>query len=67
MKRSKVSDVAIMLRLRLLLPEDWTKDVARMDKACVPERLHKYPTKPKIVNEERSIESSLSGCALVAC
>ena len=46
------SEVPFMLSLRLLLPESWTSDAARMDKSDVPAALHKYRTEPEIVIEE---------------
>src|SRR3546814_12152636 len=41
-----------MLSLRLFLPESWTSDNARTDKAGVPAPLHEYRMKPEIVIEE---------------
>ena len=45
-------EVPLMLSLRLFLPESWTGDVARMDKAGVPRALQGYRTKPEIALEE---------------
>ena len=41
-----------MLSLRLFLPESWTSDAARMDRAGVPAPLQEYRTKPEIAIEE---------------
>lgn len=56
-----------MLSLRLFLPESWTSDAARMDKAGVPAPLREYRTKPEIAIEEidRIIASGVRfGCVL---
>lgn len=56
-----------MLSLRLFLPESWTSDVARMDKASVPVPLREYRTKPEIAIEEidRVIAAGVRcGCVL---
>lgn len=45
-------EVPLMLSLRLFLPESWTSDVARMDKAGVPVPFQEYRTKPEIAIEE---------------
>lgn len=45
-------EVPLMLGLRLFLPESWTSDTARMDKAGVPAPLQEYRTKPEIAIEE---------------
>lgn len=45
-------EVPLMLSLRLFLPESWTSDPTRMDKACVPIPLQEYRTKPEIAIEE---------------
>lgn len=41
-----------MLGLRLYLPESWTSDTARMERAGVPEDFQAYRTKPDIAIEE---------------
>jgi len=41
-----------MLSLRLFLPESWTSDAPRMDKAGVPAPFREYRTKPEIAIEE---------------
>ena len=38
--------------LRLFLPEIWTSDLARLDRAKVPEARRDYRTKPEIALEE---------------
>ncbi|WP_456304215.1 transposase [Acetobacter ghanensis] len=60
-------EVPLMLSLRLFLPESWTGDVARMDKAGVPRALQDYRTKPEIALEEidRVIAAGVRfGCVL---
>ncbi|WP_193427804.1 IS701 family transposase [Kozakia baliensis] len=60
-------EVPLMLSLRLFLPESWTGDVARMDKAGVPRALQNYRTKPEIALEEidRVIAAGVRfGCVL---
>lgn len=60
-------EVPLMLSLRLFLPESWTSDVARMDKAGVPHALQDYRTKPEIALEEidRVIAAGVRfGCVL---
>jgi SRSO17 transposase len=60
-------EVPLMLSLRLFLPESWTSDTARMDKAGVPAPLQEYRTKPEIAIEEidRIIAAGLRfGCVL---
>jgi SRSO17 transposase len=56
-----------MLGLRLYLPESWTSDTARMEKAGVPEDLQAYRTKPDIAIEgiDRVIAAGVRfGCVL---
>jgi hypothetical protein len=55
-----------MLSLRLFLPDSWTSDTARMDKAGVPASLQEYRTKPEVAIEEID-RSSLPVCALAVC
>lgn len=60
-------EVPLMLSLRLFLPESWTSDAARMDKASVPAPLQEYRTKPEIAIEEidRIIAAGVRfGCVL---
>ena len=60
-------EVPLMLSLRLSLPESWTSDVARMQKAGAPMPLQEYRTKPEIAIEEidRVIAAGLRfGCVL---
>jgi len=45
-------EVPVMLGLRLFLPESWTSDPARMDRAGVPEEQRRPRTKPEIAIEE---------------
>ena len=45
-------EVPVMLGLRLFLPESWTSDVARLERAGVPEELRPYRTKPEIALTE---------------
>jgi SRSO17 transposase len=42
----------VLIMLRLFLPESWTGDAARMNKAGVPEGFQSYRTKPEIAVEE---------------
>lgn len=42
------SEVPVMIGLRLFLPEIWTSDAARMDRAKVPAEARFYRTKPEI-------------------
>jgi SRSO17 transposase len=44
--------VSVMVGLRLLLPENWAGDVARLGRAGVPEELRPYRTKPEIALSE---------------
>jgi len=56
-----------MLSLQLFLPESWTSDAARIDKADVPAPLRAYRTKPEIAIEEidRVIAAGVRfGCVL---
>jgi SRSO17 transposase len=41
-------EVPIMVGLRLFLPEHWTSDAARLDRATVPQDRREYMTKPEI-------------------
>lgn len=62
-----LGEVPLMLSLRLFLPESWTGDVARMDKAGVPRALQGYRMKPEIALEEidRVIAAGVRfGCVL---
>lgn len=45
-------EVPVMVGLRLFLPESWTSDAARLDRAGVPEKLRSYRTKPEIALAE---------------
>jgi SRSO17 transposase len=45
-------EVPVMLSLRLFLPESWTSDPARMDRAGVPDEQRQPKTKPEIAVEE---------------
>ena len=45
-------EVPVMVGLRLFLPESWTSDAARLDRAGVPEDLRPYRTKPEIALAE---------------
>lgn len=61
------SQVPFLLSLRLFLPERWTSETARMDKAGIPAPLQEYRTKPEIAIEEinRVIASGVRfGCVL---
>lgn len=60
-------EVPVPIALRLFLPESWTQDVARLDKAGVPEAERIFRTKPEIALAEidRLLASGLSfGVAL---
>ena len=60
-------EVPVMLGLRLYLPESWTSDTARMERAGVPEDFQAYRTKPDIAIEEidRVIAAGVRfGCVL---
>lgn len=46
------SEVPVMIGLKLFLPESWTSDAARMDRAKVPEEARDYRTKPEIALAE---------------
>ena len=46
------SEVPVMIGLRLFLPESWTSDAARMDRAKVPAEARAYRTKPEIALAE---------------
>ena len=46
------SEVPVMIGLRLFLPESWTSDAARMDRAKVPEEARSYRSKPEIALAE---------------
>lgn len=45
-------EVPVMVGLRLFLPESWTSDVSRLERAGVPEDLRSYMTKPEIALAE---------------
>ena len=45
-------EVPVMVGLRLFLPESWTSDAGRLDRAGVPEELRPYRTKPEIALAE---------------
>ncbi len=45
-------EVPVMVGLRLFLPESWTSDPARLDRAKVPEERRAYRTKPEIALDE---------------
>jgi len=45
-------EVPVMVGLRLFLPESWTSDAARLERAGVPEGLRGYRTKPEIALTE---------------
>lgn len=45
-------EVPVMVGLRLFLPESWTSDPARLDRAKVPEDRRAYRTKPEIALDE---------------
>ena len=60
-------EVPVMLGLRLYLPESWTSDTARMERAGVPNDFQAYRTKPDIAIEEidRVIAAGVRfGCVL---
>ena len=60
-------EVPVMVGLRLFLPESWTDDVERMDRARVPQDRQVALTKPEIAIEEidRVIASGVRfGCVL---
>ena len=60
-------EVPVMVGLRLFLPESWTNDVERMDRARVPHERQVALTKPEIAIEEidRVIASGARfGCVL---
>lgn len=46
------SEVPVMIGLRLFLPESWTSDVARLERAGVPADCRAYRTKPEIALAE---------------
>lgn len=46
------SEVPVMVGLRLFLPESWTSDAVRMDRAKVPAEARAYRTKPEIALAE---------------
>lgn len=58
-------EVSVVLGLRLFLPEGWTNDAARMDKAGVPAPLREYRTKPEIAIEE--IDRVIAAGACFGC
>lgn len=45
-------EVPVMVGLRLFLPESWTSDAVRLDRAGVPEEMRPYRTKPEIALAE---------------
>jgi SRSO17 transposase len=45
-------EVPVMLGLRLFLPESWTSDQRRLNRARVPEEYRVYRTKPEIALQE---------------
>jgi SRSO17 transposase len=45
-------EVPVMVGLRLFLPESWTSDAARLERAGVPDDLRAYSTKPEIALAE---------------
>jgi len=45
-------EVPVMVGLRLFLPESWTSDTARLDRAKVPEAYRAHRTKPEIAVAE---------------
>lgn len=45
-------EVPVMIGLRLFLPESWTSDMARLDRAGVPADCRAYSTKPEIALAE---------------
>lgn len=45
-------EVPVMVGLRLFLPESWTSDPVRLDRAKVPEERRAYRTKPEIALDE---------------
>jgi SRSO17 transposase len=45
-------EVPVMVGLRLFLPESWTSDPARLDRAGVPDDHRSYKTKPEIALAE---------------
>lgn len=60
-------EVPVMVGLRLFLPESWTEDAGRMDRARVPQERQVALTKPEIAIEEidRVIASGARfGCVL---
>jgi len=59
-------EVPLMLSLRLFLPESWTSDTSRMEKAGVPAAFQEYRTKPEIAIDEMTV-LSLPKCASAAC
>jgi SRSO17 transposase len=46
------NEVPVMIGLRLFLPESWTSDADRMEKASVPDACRTARTKPEIALEE---------------
>jgi SRSO17 transposase len=45
-------EVPVMVALRLFLPESWTSEAARLDRAGVPDDHRAYRTKPQIALAE---------------
>lgn len=58
-------EVSVMVGLRLFLPESWTNDVERMDRARVPQERLVALTKPEIAIEE--IDRALASGARFGC
>lgn len=58
-------EVPVMVGLRLFLPESWTSDPARLDRAKVPEDRRDYCTKPEIALAE--IDRVRSGGVRFGC
>lgn len=61
-------EVPVMIGLRLFLPESWTSEPARLERARVPDDRRDYRTKPEIALEEidRAWQAGVRfGCVLV--
>lgn len=58
-------EVPVMIGLRLFLPESWTSDPARLDRARVPEERRDYRTKPEIALAE--IDRARAGGVRFGC
>ena len=59
-------EVPVMVGLRLFLPESWTSDPARLDRAGVPDDRRVYRTKPEIALA-RSTEPARPAYGSAAC